>query len=329
MDRFAVDQDLAADAAQHSEQRQQQFALALAVEPAEPDHFAPANAEGDIPETRRPGQIARLDHGHLGRRLHGGLGRKYVIVFAADHHFDHFIVGLGAGLVGRDLAAIAEHRAIVGQFGDLMHAMRDVEQRNALCLQPPQHLENALHVRGRQRRGGFVENQKARLARQRLGDFDDLPPRQRQILDLRHRMNVLAAGARQCGLGQSALRLAIDQAEAAGRIRDDNVIRDGEIGDQRQFLEDADDARRIGRGGIGKDYLASLQQHAPLVGGDHAGHDLDQGRLAGAVFTEDGVHAPGLHVQIGILKGEHTTIALGNAFHAEQRRILIFHFGRP
>ena len=43
------------------------------------------------------------------------LRREDVAVFAADHHLDDLVVGLGAGLVGRDVAAVAEHRAFVGE----------------------------------------------------------------------------------------------------------------------------------------------------------------------------------------------------------------------
>ncbi len=41
-------------------------------------------------------------------------------------------VGLGAGRVACDAAAVAEHRAFVGELGDLVHAVRDVDQREAL-----------------------------------------------------------------------------------------------------------------------------------------------------------------------------------------------------
>ncbi len=59
-------------------------------------------------------------------------GWKDVAVFAADHHLDHVVVGLGAGLVGRDIASVAEHRADIRQFGDLVHPMRDEQQRHAV-----------------------------------------------------------------------------------------------------------------------------------------------------------------------------------------------------
>ena len=49
-----VDQHLAGGAAQHAEQRQQQLALALAVEPAEPDHLARPHRERDVGAAARP-----------------------------------------------------------------------------------------------------------------------------------------------------------------------------------------------------------------------------------------------------------------------------------
>ena len=41
---------------------------------------------------------------------------------------------------------------------------------------------------------------------------------------------------------------AVDQPEAARRVADRDVVGDREVGDQRQLLEDADDAGRVGRG---------------------------------------------------------------------------------
>ena len=52
-DGLAVDQDLAGDAAQHAEERQQQFALALAVEAAEADDLAGAGRSARCPSAGR------------------------------------------------------------------------------------------------------------------------------------------------------------------------------------------------------------------------------------------------------------------------------------
>ena len=49
--------------------------------------------------------------------------------------------------------------------------------------------------------------------------------------------------------------------------------------------------------GAAKRDLAPVERHAPLVRRDHAGHDLDQRRLARAVLAENGVDAAGRDVR--------------------------------
>ena len=90
-------------------------------------------------------------------------------------------------------------------------------------------------------------------------------------------------------------------------------------GIERQFLEDADDAGLVGGGRRGEGHLAAVQHHAAFVGRDDAGHDLDQRRFAGAVLAEDGVDAAWRDRQLGLFQRPHAAIALGNAFHAEER----------
>ncbi len=57
-DRRAGDPNFARYAAQHAKQRKQKLALALPVEPAEPDHFARVRMEGNVAQAIRP--IQRL-----------------------------------------------------------------------------------------------------------------------------------------------------------------------------------------------------------------------------------------------------------------------------
>ena len=197
LDRLAVDQHLARRAAQHAEERQQQFALALAVEPTETDHLAGMQCKRDVVEPVAPAEVAQLEPRHA-RVCDARLARrKYAAVFATDHQLDDLVVGLRARRIGGHAAAVAEHRALVGELGDLVHAVRDVDQGQAFGAQALEHGVDLRHVGGRQRRRGLVEDQDARLARQRLGDLDHLAARQRQVLDQRQRMDVLGAGAGQ------------------------------------------------------------------------------------------------------------------------------------
>ena len=217
------------------------IALPLAVEAAQPDDFALGDREKRCRAACRSSQLAAFQH---------RCGASDPLRASAERHCD--IRGRSSfrplhcrccsGLVAGNVAAVAEHGAFVGQFGDLVHAVRDVEQGHAFRAQTLQHGEDALDVAGGQGRRRFVEDQDAGFPRQRLGDFDKLPPRKRQILDQRTRVDVAGAGARQRLLGDAPLRPAVDQAEATRWGGDRDIVRDAQIGDQRKLLKDAGDA---------------------------------------------------------------------------------------
>ncbi len=194
----------------------------------------------------RPPDLDERRRGRLSRG--GGFGGKTWLELPADHHLDDLVVGLRPREIGRDIGAVAKDGAVVGEFGDLMHPMRDVEEREPLVAQSLQDHEHLGDVRRGQRRRRLVENEDTRVARQRLGDLDHLPARQRQIPDERHRVDVRRAGALERLLGDAPLRAPVDQAEALRRIADGDVVGDREIGDERQLLEDADDAGAVGGG---------------------------------------------------------------------------------
>ena len=123
-----------------------------------------------------------------------------------------------------------------------------------------------------------------------------------------------ASARRRCALG-------IDQAEAPRRRRDRDIVRDREVGHQRQFLEDADDAGRVGGGWRGEADIDSGKAHAAGIGLDHAGDDLDQRRLAGAVLAQHRVDLAALAGEIDALEGAHAAIALGDAGQCEEGRL--------
>ena len=117
------------------------------------------------------------------------------------------------------MAAVAEHRRAVGKRLDLVHAVRDVEDRDVLRLQTRQQGVDLLHVGARQSGGRLVEDQKPRLLSKGLGDFHHLPARQRQVAHPQQRIDVLATDLGQQRLGAAALRARVDQAEAPSAAR--------------------------------------------------------------------------------------------------------------
>ena len=84
-----------------------------------------------------------------------------------------------------------------------------------------------------------------------------------------------------------------------------DVLGDGEIVEQREMLEHHADAERARVGRAGQlDLLAHPAQFA-RARLDQAVHDLDQRRLAGAVFAEQRVDFAGIKIEIdGIVGGE-------------------------
>jgi len=95
-------------------------------------------------------------------------------------------------------------------------------------------------------------------------------------------------------------------------------VGDREVGDQRQFLEDAGDSRRVRRSWRRERDRLSVEQHATLVGRDDTGHDFDQRRLPCPVFAEHRMDASGFDDQLGVLQRAHAAVALGDALHDEQ-----------
>ena len=95
----------------------------------------------------------------------------------------------------------------------------------------------------------------------------------------------------------------VEAAEAeGGGVAEEDVLGDGELGEEQELLVDGGDAAldRVARGDGGE--LALADADAAAVGGVHAGDDLDERRLAGAVLAEERVHLAGEDVEVDVLE---------------------------
>ena len=120
-------------------------------------------------------------------------------------------------------------------------------------------------------------------------------------------MDVVGAGARERFLRHTPLRAAVDQPQATRRVADRDVVRDREIRNEGELLEDAGDAGRVGGGGRCKANCLPVEQHAALVGRDDAGHDFDQRRFPGTVLAQHRMDAADFDRQVGVLQRAHAT----------------------
>ena len=135
---------------------------------------------------------------------------------AADHQPDHG--GMGE-LVARQLAhraPVAQHHDAVGAGHDLAEPVRDVDHCDAVRLQIGDHLQQPLGLRQRQARGRLVHDDDARVERERLGDLDHLPLRDRQIVD--QRVGPKSTPSR-CSSGVTRACIAACSPASAGRRR--------------------------------------------------------------------------------------------------------------
>ena len=115
-------------------------------------------------------------------------------------------------------------------------------RRDALRLQLAQEAEQVLGVVVVQRRRRLVEDQQLDLLGERLGDLDELLLADAELADGRDRELVQAHPRQERGrLGVGAV--PVDQAAVHPLVAEEDVLRDRQVGDQRELLVDDDDAR--------------------------------------------------------------------------------------
>ncbi len=169
----------------------------------------------------------------------------------------------------------------------------------------------------RQRRGRLVHHDHARVRRQRLRDLDELlvgdrePAREpvgvepdAELLEHRGRL--------------AAHPPAVDAAEPLERLHaDEDVLGDGQVGEERRLLEDDRDPGRLRLLGVVEDRLLAVEQQPAGVGPVDAGEDLDERRLAGAVLADEAVHLTGEELDVAVLERVNGAEALLGVFERE------------
>ena len=281
--------------------------------------------ERDVVEPVGPAQVPDLQH-RLGGRVALRLGRVDVRPLAPDHQLDDLLLVPLALREGLDVAAVAEHRAGVGQRLDLVHAVRDVEERQALVAQLVEDRVDLLDVGAGQGRGRLVEDQEPRVAAQRLGDLDHLPARQGQV----------ASPAPSGFTSSQPTRASSSSARRRWARRSIRPKRRG--GSAMQMLSATERSgisdsswkmqtmpAALAAGGSAKRTSLPVEAHGALVRLHHAGDDLDQRRLAGAVLAQDGVDRALAAGEVDALQRPHAAIALADAGELEEGRCDVGH----
>jgi len=156
----------------------------------------------------------------------------------------------------------------------------------------------------------------------RLGDRHQLALADAEIADrLAHVDGDIGVGQHGAGLALHAP--AVEAAEPSqdslgDLVAEEEIGGDVEAGDEVKLLEDGGDAGRLGLARIGVAHVHSRDADGAVVRLDHAGKDVHQRGLAGAVLAQERVHLAGLEIEIDAAQGVHAAEALLDAVHLQE-----------
>ena len=192
--------------------------------------------------------------------------------------------------------------------------MGDVDDGDAAVAQAAHHVQQALGLGRLQGRGRLVEDEDLRLVQQRPGDLDQLllaePQRGQRAVEvdvepdrLEHRLRL------------AAHRAAVEGDAGGPRLAaEEEVLEHVQVREEGQLLRDDRDTVFGRLAGVGEGDRLSFEHQLTLVGFGAADQHLDQGRLAGAVGTEQGVHLALVDLEIDAIECPHTAVALAQTF---------------
>ena len=151
----------------------------------------------------------------------------------------------------------------------------------------------------------LVKHKNPRIVFERTGNGNQLLDRHRigaeRAFDIDFKIEPLEPHAR------ARARLAPgNQSEAARLAPQSQILDHRHRRNQIDFLVDGADAQSAGlAGGADLDGMA-VEADFAFVAAKRAGHDFDQGRLARAVFSQQGVHLAGVDTEIDLVKRPHS-----------------------
>jgi hypothetical protein len=209
---------------------------------------------------------------------------------------------------GGHVAAVAQDGAHVAVLAHLGQAVGDEQHRPVALLHPLGDREDPLGQVGGQGGRDLVQQQQLGVEGQGPGQVEHAQEGQGDVADL-----LVEVEAVQVHLGQ----LAPDQ----GRVGpgEAEVLLDGEVGDQGRVLVDRGQAPGPRLGRAVQDHRLAVDGHRAAVVAEHAGEDLDQGRLASPVGPEQGVDLARGHRQVDRAQGHHRPEGLGHRGRLQQR----------
>ena len=164
-------------------------------EPGKPQNFARSDGERNVLDPRRRSEMLDLEHRSAAPPR--ASSRRAVRIDVGDLAADHQPHQFGRTHVRRrrrvrDHAAFAENRDPVGDLENLLETMRDEDERLSLLDKQPHHVEQPVHLVGREGCSRLVEDDDPGVDRQRLQNLDHLALARREVAQDRAQRQVPA-----------------------------------------------------------------------------------------------------------------------------------------
>jgi hypothetical protein len=236
---------------------------------------------------------------------------------AAGHETDQLVLG-GFRIDRRHVAAVTQDRDAVADASDLAHAVGNVDDADAACLDLLDQSEKLLGLAVGQRGRRLVENEHGEVGAERLGDLDHL------LLGAREKGDALRRTQRKAEAFQDLRRALVqgrlvEHAEGGLFGAQEQVLLHREL--RHQLLEHGADPQRPGMmDGRQVDSLAA-ELDPSGVGTQRSGNDRDERRLARTILAEKNVHLARPKLEIDIVQRQDTGKPLGDPFEPEERRV--------
>jgi hypothetical protein len=205
--------------------------------------------------------------------------------------------------------------------------VRDVQHADAALLQPADRGRQQLGLVLGERRGRLVHHEDPRVERQRLDDLDHLLLRHGEAADDRPRAEGDLGEVVQQRPGVGLHATPVDEPAPHGLAAHEDVLGDGAVREEVELLVDDPHPGGLRLRGMVEGLLHAVDPDRAGVLRVHAGEDLHQRRLAGAVLADERVDLAGAQVEVDAVQDVDAEEALADAAHLEQRRGRVGHAG--
>ncbi len=297
-----------------AEDRARHFRAPRAHQAREANDFAALDLEVDVDQRPAPVEVAHLKY-HVFAGVFRNL-RRGLVNRAPDHHANDLVDGHLVDAHRVDVATVAHDRHTIRDARQLFEAVADVDDAHAVRAQLPDDAEQLVDLRFRQCRRRLVHDQHVGIERQRLGDFDHLLRGDSQVRHLGARVELEVQATQQLARLLVNLLFVKHKGQAQTRLAaNEDVLGNGQVGHQVEFLMDHADAQVLGGPGVvDLDLFASDQDPARVLR-VNAGEDLHQRRFSGAVLPDQRVHFAGRQLELTLRQRVHAREGLFDTFH--------------